>query len=51
MEHEFTIVPKLIDELAKSIKSEKDLAALSKHLLKFTVELAMDAELDEHVDY
>lgn len=29
MEHEFTIVPKLIDELAKSFKSEKDLAALT----------------------
>jgi len=34
MEQEFNIDPKLIDELAKSIKSEKDLAALSKHIQK-----------------
>ncbi|MBX9722387.1 MAG: IS256 family transposase, partial [Candidatus Obscuribacterales bacterium] len=30
---------------------EKDLAALSKHLLKLTVERAMHAELDEHLGY
>jgi hypothetical protein len=42
---------KLLDELSKSIKTEKDLAALSKHLLKLTVERAMDAELDEHLGY
>lgn len=40
MEQQFDIDPKLIDELAKSIKSEKDLAALSKHLLKLTVLIA-----------
>jgi transposase-like protein len=51
MEQQFNIDPKLIDELAKSIKTEKDLAALSKHLLKLTVERAMDAELDEHLGY
>ena len=51
MEQQFDIDPKLIDELAKSIKSEKDLAALSKHLLKLTVERTMDAELDEHLGY
>ncbi len=32
-------------------KTEKDLAALSKHLLKLTVERAMHAELDEHLGY
>lgn len=51
MEQQFDIDPKLIDELAKSIKTEKDLAALSKHLLKLTVERAMNAELDEHLGY
>jgi putative transposase len=51
MEQKFDIDPKLIDELAKSIKTEKDLAALSKHLLKLTVERAMSAELDEHLGY
>lgn len=51
MEQPFNIDPKLIDELAKSIKTEKDLAALSKHLLKLTLERAMDAELDEHLGY
>lgn len=51
MEEKFDIDPKLIDELAKSIKTEKDLAALSKHLLKLTVERAMDVELDEHLGY
>lgn len=51
MEQQFDIDPKLIDELAKSIKTEKDLAALSKHLLKLTVERAMNAEMDEHLGY
>lgn len=51
MEQQFDIDPKLINELAKSIKSEKDISALSKHLLKLTVERAMDAELDEHLGY
>ncbi|MFN7098311.1 MAG: IS256 family transposase [Gammaproteobacteria bacterium] len=51
MEPKFDIDPKLIDELAKSIKTENDLAALSKHLLKLTVERAMNAELDEHLGY
>lgn len=51
MEQQFEIDPKLVDELAKSIKTEKDLAALSKQLLKLTVERAMNAELDEHLGY
>ena len=51
MKPDFDIDPKLIDELAKSIKSEKDLAALSKHLLKLTVERAMNVEMDEHLGY
>lgn len=51
MEQQFDINPELIKELAKSIKTEKDLSALSKHLLKLTVERAMHAELDEHLGY
>jgi transposase-like protein len=51
MEPTFDIDPNLIKELAKSIKSEKDLAALSKHLLKLTVESAMQVEMDEHLGY
>jgi putative transposase len=51
VEPKFNIDQKLIDELAKSIKSEKDLAALSKHLLKLTVERAMGAEMDDHLGY
>jgi len=51
MEQQFDIDPKLIDELAKSVRTEKDLAALSKHLLKLTVERAMNVEMDEHLGY
>ena len=51
MNDKFNIDPKLIDELAKSIKTEKDLAALSRHLLKLTVERAMNVEMDEHLGY
>lgn len=51
MEQKFNIDPKLIEELAKSIKTENDLAQLSKHLLKMTVERAMDVEMDEHLGY
>lgn len=36
MEQQINIAPALLDELAKSIKSEKDLAVLSKQLLKRT---------------
>lgn len=45
------IDPKLIDELAKQVKSEHDLAALSRHLMKLTVERALTAELDDHLGY
>ncbi len=36
-------------ELAKDIKSEKDLGALTQQLVKLTVETALNAELDEHL--
>lgn len=51
MEQQFNIDPKLLDELSKSVKTEKDLAVLSKYLLKRTVERAMDVELDTHLGY
>jgi putative transposase len=41
----------LAKELAKDIKSEKDLGELSKQLLKLTVETALNAELDHHLGY
>jgi len=51
MEPKFDIDPNVINELTKSIKTEKDLAALSKYLLKLTVERAMSVEMDEHLGY
>ncbi|MGE4350084.1 MAG: IS256 family transposase [Candidatus Berkiella sp.] len=51
MEQKVDIDPKLVDDLSKSIKTEQDLAALSKFLLKLTVERAMGAEMDDHLGY
>jgi putative transposase len=42
---------RLAGELAKHIESEQDIAALSRQLLKLTVESALKAELDEHLGY
>ncbi len=41
----------LAAELAKDIKSEQDLSALTQQLVKLTVETALNAELDEHLGY
>jgi putative transposase len=41
----------LAKELAKDIKSEKDLGELSKQLLKLTVETALNAEMEHHLGY
>ncbi|MCG8565062.1 MAG: IS256 family transposase [Desulfobacterales bacterium] len=41
----------LAQELAKDIKSEKDLSALSRRLVKLTVETALNAELEGHLGY
>lgn len=38
-------------ELAKDIKTEADLNALSRELLKLTVETALNAELTDHLGY
>jgi len=52
---EVTVDKKKIDELAaelaKGIKTESDLAELSRQLLKTTVETALSAELDHHLGY
>ena len=41
----------LAGELAKHIKTEQDITALRRHLLKLTVESALEAELDAHLGY
>ena len=41
----------LAADLAKDLKSEKDLGALTQQLVKLTVETALNAELDEHLGY
>ena len=41
----------LATELAKSVKTEADLNALSRQLVKLTVETALNAELTEHLGY
>ena len=40
-----------ISELAKKLKSEKDLGDLTQQLVKMTVEAALGAELEEHLGY
>ena len=42
---------KLAVEVARHIKTEPDLTALSRQLLKLTVESALKAELDAHLGY
>jgi len=41
----------LAAELAKSIKTEKDLSDFSKQLKKMTVEAALGAEMEAHLGY
>ena len=41
----------LATELAKDIKSEKDLGTLTQQLVKLTVETALNAELNDHLGY
>lgn len=41
----------LAAELAKDIKSEKELGTLTQQLIKLTVETALNAEMDEHLGY
>lgn len=45
-----TIISALQD-LARGVKSERDLAALTQDLLKITVEASLNAEMDEHLGY
>lgn len=46
-----TTLKALAVELAKDIKSEADLKALSRELLKLTVETALHTELTDHLGY
>lgn len=41
----------LAKELAKHVKTESDLSALSRELKKITVEAALGAEMEEHLGY
>ena len=41
----------LAAELAKDIKSEKDLGTLTQQLIKLTVETALNAEMDHHLGH
>ncbi len=41
----------LAKELAKGLKTEKDLSTLSRALLKLSVEAALGAEMEEHLGY
>jgi transposase-like protein len=46
--------PKIISalqDLARGVKSERDLAALTQDLLKITVEASLNAEMDAHLGY
>src|SRR5690606_29021516 len=41
----------LATELAKHVKSEKDLGSIAQELLKLTVATSLNAELDDHLGY
>ncbi len=45
------ILQPLATELAKNLKTEKDLSALSRELVKLTVETALGKEMEEHLGY
>ncbi len=45
------ILQSLATELAKNLKTEKDLSALSRELVKLTVETALGKEMEEHLGY
>ncbi len=45
------ILQSLASELAKNLKTEKDLSALSRELVKLTVETALGKEMEEHLGY
>ena len=38
-------------QLSKDIKSEKDLSALSRRLVKLTVKTALNARIEDHLGY
>ena len=46
-----TLDDKLIDQIASQVKTQDDLADLSRQLLKAAVERVMAAELEAHLGY
>ena len=50
-ETENTHLQSLAAELAKNLKTEKDLSALSREIIKLTVETALGKEMEEHLGY
>jgi transposase-like protein len=51
MDNDIQFDPELLSKLTKSIKTEADLAKLSRFLMKTTVEAALNAEMDVHLGY
>lgn len=45
------LLQSLAKELAKNLKTENDLSALSRELVKLTVETALGKEMEEHLGY
>ena len=41
----------LAKELAKNVKSQKDLSDLTSKFVKMTVEAALNSEMEEHLGY
>lgn len=50
-ESEKKLLQSLAAALAKNLKTEKDLSALSRELVKLTVETALGKEMEEHLGY
>lgn len=44
-------IKELAKQLAKNLKTDKDLSVLSRALKKVAVEAALEAEMDEHLGY
>lgn len=45
------LLQSLAKELARNLKTENDLSALSRELVKLTVETALGKEMEEHLGY
>lgn len=45
------LLQSLANELGKNLKTENDLSALSRELVKLTVETALGKEMEEYLGY